>query len=160
MVRYTSQLDRLHHPKKEGHAFLNFLTSSDTTGASEKIRECGSQNEYETSMKFKEACDRRQYGWICLLLAREGYRLYYQIKRKELFKKEHGKKALCKDRKVRRMSGSFFCSRHAISVPEQTAGSCFVSRTVETAVMHQRCRDSARTPFSLGGLVDGEEDSE
>ena len=77
-------------------------------------------------MQRKEACERRQHGWTCLVLAREGYRQYNQIKGEELLK-ELGKKVLCK---VRRMSGSLLCSRHT----QQPAGSCSVSQTVETVV--------------------------
>ena len=86
--------------KKEGHAFQNFLTSNVTSGASETIRECESEIEYDTSMERKEACERRQHGRTCLVLAREEHRQYNQAKGEELFKKELGKKASCKVRNV------------------------------------------------------------
>ena len=93
--------------KKEGCAFLKFLTIDLSTGASEKIWECKSENEYETSMRRKIACERRQHGWTCLVLAREGYRQYNQINGEELLKQG----GQCEDLKqgpqgVVRVSGS------------------------------------------------------
>ena len=66
------QLDRLYHLKKESFAILKLLMIKITSGASTIIRECESENECVTSMSRKEACDRRQDGWRCLVLAREG----------------------------------------------------------------------------------------
>ena len=79
------QLDRLHHLMTEGYVFLKFLTSNVTTGVAAIIRQCESKDEYEASMKRKEAWDRRQLGRTCLVLAREGCRQYNQIKGEELF---------------------------------------------------------------------------
>ena len=103
-------LDGLHHLKKEDYAFLEFLTINFPTGAPEIIRECESENQCETSVRRKEAHDRRLRGLTCLVLAREGYRQYNQIKGEELFKTVLGKKAICNVRKMRRMNGSLFPS--------------------------------------------------
>ena len=103
------QLGKLPHLKKEGHTFLEFLTINFATGAAERFRECESENEYETCVRRKGACDRRQPGWTCRVLAREPP-VQPDQGRRSSSRWSSERKALGKVHKVRRMSGSPFFS--------------------------------------------------
>ena len=118
------------HLKKEGYASVNFLTSHDTAGASEIIRECESENEDETSLKVKEVRERRHHGRKGLVLAREEYHQYNHIG-EELFQKELETKALYKVIKVRRMSGSTFRL-------QRTHTTCVCLSSQQAAVLFRR----------------------
>ena len=150
------QLDGLQHLQKEGHAFLKFLTINFTSGASEVIRECESENEYETSNEEERSLTGgRAWFWPAQSTASSN-----RSRATGLFKKGPKKKALCKVLEVGRMSGSL-CSAaetRKLCVHEQPGGSCFVSWTVVRVVTCTSGAMTAHEDLPIWRLIDDEEE--